>query len=112
MHRPYNGIQNLKPRPNHLQFWKSHQIRHVGCVLQDVHQCHGFRQRNTYWLMDCKLCIKSALKQWLKTKNPESIKVSGFYLWYLQESNQGHTDFQSVALPTELRYLAKADANI
>ena len=25
-------------------------------------------------------------------------------LWYLQESNQGHTDFQSVALPTELRY--------
>jgi type III pantothenate kinase len=26
-------------------------------------------------------------------------------LWYLQESNQGHTDFQSVALPTELRYL-------
>ena len=24
--------------------------------------------------------------------------------WYLQESNQGHTDFQSVALPTELRY--------
>src|SRR5690606_708543 len=26
------------------------------------------------------------------------------FLWYLQESNQGHTDFQSVALPTELRY--------
>ncbi len=38
------------------------------------------------------------------------------FLWYLQESNQGHTDFQSVALPTELRYLqkpfAKAGANI
>ena len=32
---------------------------------------------------------------------------SGFwrFKWYLQESNQGHTDFQSVALPTELRYL-------
>ena len=27
------------------------------------------------------------------------------FKWYLQESNQGHTDFQSVALPTELRYL-------
>ena len=27
--------------------------------------------------------------------------------WYLQESNQGHTDFQSVALPTELRYHPK-----
>ena len=26
------------------------------------------------------------------------------FKWYLQESNQGHTDFQSVALPTELRY--------
>ena len=24
--------------------------------------------------------------------------------WYLQESNQGHKDFQSFALPTELRY--------
>ena len=24
--------------------------------------------------------------------------------WYLQESNQGHQDFQSCALPTELRY--------
>ena len=29
-------------------------------------------------------------------------------MWYLQESNQGHTDFQSVALPTELRYLLSA----
>ena len=26
-------------------------------------------------------------------------------MWFLQESNQGHTDFQSVALPTELRNL-------
>ena len=25
-------------------------------------------------------------------------------MWYLQESNQGHKDFQSFALPTELRY--------
>jgi hypothetical protein len=31
--------------------------------------------------------------------------MSGFLLtWYLQESNQGHMDFQSIALPTELRY--------
>ena len=27
-------------------------------------------------------------------------------MWYLQESNQGHKDFQSFALPTELRYPA------
>jgi hypothetical protein len=26
-------------------------------------------------------------------------------LWYLQGSNQGHMDFQSIALPSELRYL-------
>ena len=36
----------------------------------------------------------------------------GIILWYLQESNQGHKDFQSFALPTELRYHALADANI
>ena len=38
-----------------------------------------------------------------KTKNP--IKIDRV-LWYLQESNQGHMDFQSIALPTELRYRA------
>lgn len=34
--------------------------------------------------------------------------------WYLQESNQGHKDFQSFALPTELRYqlFCFASANI
>ena len=25
-------------------------------------------------------------------------------MWYLQGSNQGHMDFQSIALPSELRY--------
>jgi hypothetical protein len=28
-------------------------------------------------------------------------------LWYLQESNQGHMDFQSIALPSELRHLTR-----
>ncbi len=32
------------------------------------------------------------------------------FLWYHQESNQGHTDFQSVALPTELWYRLGAEA--
>ena len=27
-----------------------------------------------------------------------------FLEWCLQESNQGHMDFQSIALPTELRH--------
>ena len=45
----------------------------------------------------------------INTKNPNSsIRV----LWYLQGSNQGHMDFQSIALPSELRYLANAGANI
>ena len=32
--------------------------------------------------------------------------MSGFlcFKWCLQESNQGHMDFQSIALPTELRH--------
>ncbi len=38
----------------------------------------------------------------------------GLLRWCLQESNQGHKDFQSFALPTELRHqlLLKAVANI
>ena len=46
----------------------------------------------------------------IKTKNPnKNIRV----LWYLQGSNQGHMDFQSIALPSELRYLLRlASANI
>ena len=36
-----------------------------------------------------------------------------FLLWYHQESNRGHKDFQSFALPTELWYhFAIAGANI
>ena len=36
--------------------------------------------------------------------NLPTVKGFRFKLWYLQESNQGHMDFQSIALPTELRY--------
>ena len=45
-----------------------------------------------------------------KQKNPE--ETSGLLQWYLQESNQGHKDFQSFALPTELRYQPLVDANL
>jgi hypothetical protein len=45
----------------------------------------------------------------LKQKTRSNDRV---FLWCLQESNQGHMDFQSIALPTELRHLANADANI
>ena len=38
-----------------------------------------------------------------KPKNPIFYRL-GFFWWCLQESNQGHKDFQSFALPTELRH--------
>ena len=34
------------------------------------------------------------------------------FLWCHQESNRGHTDFQSVALPTELWHPRKCGAKI
>ena len=43
-----------------------------------------------------------------KKKTPRAIDNQGFIFfrkWYHLELNQGHTDFQSVALPTELWYL-------
>ena len=38
----------------------------------------------------------------LQIKNPASLMPD--FLWYQPESNQRHTDFQSVALPAELWY--------
>ena len=43
-----------------------------------------------------------------KTSQP-AVALRGlawFFKWYPQESNQGHKDFQSFALPTELGYLS------
>lgn len=36
-------------------------------------------------------------------KNKKTSEKSEVFKWFLQESNQGHMDFQSIALPTELR---------
>ncbi len=36
-------------------------------------------------------------------KNKKTSEKSEAFKWFLQESNQGHMDFQSIALPTELR---------
>ena len=38
---------------------------------------------------------------WQKRKVADSVRICDF-LWYHQESNRGHKDFQSFALPTEL----------
>lgn len=42
---------------------------------------------------------------YLSKKSPNVESGLLCFLWYHPESNQGHTDFQSVALPTELWYL-------
>ena len=39
-----------------------------------------------------------------KNKKPREIRGVSFLLWYRAESNRRHKDFQSFALPTELRY--------
>ena len=39
---------------------------------------------------------------YVKKQTPKCFR--GLFMWYLQESNQGHMDFQSIALPTELRH--------
>lgn len=39
-------------------------------------------------------------------KKTATILKLRFLMWCLQESNQGHMDFQSIALPTELRHHA------
>ena len=58
-----------------------------------------------------KLCLTlSEIKKALKYLIFKLLRA--FAMWYLQESNQGHMDFQSIALPTELRYLFNAGANI
>ena len=38
-------------------------------------------------------------------KRAETSRFQPFKKWYHLDLNQGHTDFQSVALPTELWYL-------
>ena len=41
-----------------------------------------------------------------KAYSVETVRFTFFKKWSLQESNQGHMDFQSIALPTELRDLS------
>jgi len=60
----------------------------------------------TYWIL-----LESADKQHLQpyeafiSLNKKAFhKGKAFKKWCLQESNQGHKDFQSFALPTELRH--------
>ena len=47
---------------------------------------------------------------WDKLETKKPTVESGFLKWCLQESNQGHMDFQSIALPTELRHLLALNA--
>ena len=51
--------------------------------------------------------ISSAYPQVYMKNKREKHRFS--LLWCHLESNQGHTDFQSVALPTELWHLSKVE---
>jgi hypothetical protein len=52
-------------------------------------------------LFACQDKLENLCLGLLKTKNPDSEKNQDFE-WCHQESNRGHKDFQSFALPTEL----------
>lgn len=51
------------------------------------------------------MTIGIVIKKTEKYKKQKTHSVE-WVLWYLQGSNQGHMDFQSIALPSELRYRA------
>ena len=53
--------------------------------------------------------LRYAKQTIIRVKTKKSLLLSKDFLWCLQESNQGHMDFQSIALPTELRYLLKSE---
>ena len=70
--------------------------------------CGGVCFLGTKWV-SCAICLAqptaslsaASRTQSKPTKNP---RRSEGLLWYYRDSNLGHTDFQSVALPTELWY--------
>ena len=64
------------------------------------------RMRNLYYRT---IIVQIKIKKFVTLCFSDLLRI---YLWYLQESNQGHMDFQSIALPTELRYRLNAGANI
>ena len=57
-----------------------------------------------FWLLVDKT-LKTMLKMTKRKSQPIDIQLVDFLAsWYQRELNQRHTDFQSVALPTELWY--------
>src|SRR5690606_22375525 len=62
---------------------------------------NGFFQVSNTGFFDHDLSVEVIIEKSKPAKIVESLRV---LRWCLQESNQGHTAFQSVALPTELRH--------
>ncbi len=52
-------------------------------------------------VMKMKILFTQKKVSFMSTKKP--LNKLEVLKWFLQESNQGHMDFQSIALPTELR---------
>lgn len=88
----FSGASRIRLR----QFLRQTAPAKTKC-LHSVGFCFGHRHQNASIYCLCP-----------KQKNPFVRRGSFcFRVWCLQESNQGHTDFQSVALPTELRHHPK-----
>ena len=69
------------------------------------YSCKYFKAHCLSAIPFCSSYLKQASLLWYSKQKSPFFRMSFLCLmWYLQESNQGHTDFQSVALPTELRY--------
>ena len=62
--------------------------------------------------IDSRFAIRAHKQEQTNTNQKQKTHSFEWVSWYLQGSNQGHMDFQSIALPSELRYLANAGANI
>jgi hypothetical protein len=94
---------------NHLKQNQSFQVSIYGYQEYWI----LFAQINTnscltfFWIpQQLKLIPYFALQtnNWTKKKGRNLNFQNLPYRWCLQESNQGHIDFQSIALPTELRH--------
>ena len=70
---------------------------------------NGFSVREFIKMRNCYPSLVKKVKRSIEDVNKTPCKSMNYkvFLWYLQESNQGHKDFQSFALPTELRYPLK-----
>ena len=97
---------------NRRFWWWFSLLHHLGIsplvyegVVLKIHSLRGTRLVSRILEKNHEM-VHMVIHKWLEDiKKPCKSKTYRVFKWYLQESNQGHKDFQSFALPTELRYL-------